>query len=188
MSKKQYPSVEYLRQVLEYRDGKLFWLERPREHFKSDASWKYSKTRFSGTEAGHLGHSKRGNVTVDRHLVNIDGSHIYRSLIVWALHHGQWPKHLIDHKDQNTLNDKIENLRECTKSLNGANQKIKSNNKSGFKGVFRLESGRFLASIMVNRKTYYLGRYDTAEEAADVYAEAAKEHFGEFAYTGRLDP
>ena len=33
MPNDKYPSIEYLRQCFEYRNGKLYWTERPIDHF-----------------------------------------------------------------------------------------------------------------------------------------------------------
>ena len=42
--------------------------------------------------------------------------------------------------------------------------------------------GKFEVSCKKNKKNYYLGRYDTIEEASNVFWAAAQELYGEFAY------
>lgn len=46
-------SFETVRQLIRYEPdtGKLFWLERPREFFKTEASCKSWNKRFAGKEA-----------------------------------------------------------------------------------------------------------------------------------------
>jgi AP2 domain/HNH endonuclease len=91
----------------------------------------------------------------------------------------------VDHKNMNTLDNRKENLRICTKTQNQGNIRKYRNNTSGFKGVTRnLKSGRpWAAQIAVNHKHYGLGCYNTPEEAHQAYCVAAKKYFGEFART-----
>lgn len=91
----------------------------------------------------------------------------------------------VDHVNRNTLDNRRINLRPCTRSQNCANQKIRSTNTSGFKGVNlkRRSSGqtKWCARISVNYKRIQLGYFLTAKEAARAYDAAALKHFGEFA-------
>jgi hypothetical protein len=52
---------------------------------------------------------------------------------------------------------------------------------SGYRGVTLLYSGRYQARIRHEGKNHGLGTFDTAEEAAHAYDDAAKEWHGEFA-------
>ena len=45
-------TLEYLRECFYYKDGKLFWKERPRHHFKTDWSWKRFNKNKPDTEVG----------------------------------------------------------------------------------------------------------------------------------------
>ena len=85
----------------------------------------------------------------------------------------------IDHIDGNPLNNTRKNLRQCTTAQNMRNQKLKSTNTTGFKGVFR-HGERFRAQIMFNYKSIHLGIFDTAEDAHSAYKVAAQKYFGEF--------
>lgn len=85
----------------------------------------------------------------------------------------------VDHKDGNGLNNTRGNLRICTPQENRFNQR-KHKGMSRFKGVV-FNGGKWMARINVNRKTIYIGKYNTEEAAARAYDEAARKHFGEFA-------
>lgn len=88
----------------------------------------------------------------------------------------------VDHIDGNGLNNRRCNLRLATNAQNAYNQKKRSDNASGFKGVsFDKSRNKWIAQIMVNYKHIHLGRFETPEEAYRAYRQAAFEYFGEFA-------
>lgn len=96
------------------------------------------------------------------------------------------PGMLVDHINGNTLDNRRENLRVCTKQQNCANQAAKITNTSGFKGVYWNPSiNKWCSQIMVKYKKIHLGVFVKAEDAADAYDLAAKKHFGEFANTNK---
>lgn len=93
------------------------------------------------------------------------------------------PGFCFDHINRNPHDNRRDNLRHCTKQQNECNRAPGANNATGYKGVcFEMFTGRYLAKIQVHGVAMNLGRYDTKEEAARVYDEAAKIHHGEFAY------
>jgi hypothetical protein len=88
----------------------------------------------------------------------------------------------VDHADGDGLNNRRLNLRDSDCSQNAWNQKKKSNNTSGFKGVtWDKNREKWITHIGFHRKMYFLGRFSTAEEAARAYDEAARRLYGEFA-------
>ena len=92
------------------------------------------------------------------------------------------PQVLVDHINGDSLDNRRENLRACTAAENTRNRAPLRKNATGFKGVSRTASGKFLAEIKKHKKRYRLGRFKTAGEAARAYDAKAKELFGEFAY------
>lgn len=92
-----------------------------------------------------------------------------------------WPKTIIDHDDEDGLNNQRGNLRLSSKSTNAMNKGKPVNNTSGFKGVtWCKSSSKWKAQIMVNRKRKNLGYFPTKEEAYKAYCEAGKKYHGEF--------
>lgn len=180
MAKREYPSIDLVRECLREEDGRLYWLKRPRHHFKREPDWRTWNSSWSGKEAG----SPSGEKGKRRWRVVLNRFGIYRYQIVWAFHKDEW-RSLLDHENRNQLDDRIENLRSVTHSLNHANRPINKNNRSGFKGVsWHSQAGRWAARVMVNRKNVYLGLFDDPAEAHQAYLKAAQHHFGEFACSG----
>lgn len=89
------------------------------------------------------------------------------------------PEHFIDHIDGDKSNNRLANLRDVCRSVNGQNQrKAMRDNKSGKLGVSVI-GARFRALIVVDGKQRYLGTYDDAEAAHEIYlAEKRKFHAG----------
>lgn len=89
---------------------------------------------------------------------------------------------VIDHANMNRLDNRRANLRSCTISQNLYNCTVKSNNRSGLKGVGKNNrGGKYNARITVSGKVIVLGSFDSKVEAARAYDMAAIANHGEFA-------
>lgn len=108
--------------------------------------------------------------------------YLHRLVLSRMLGRDLLPTEDVDHTNMNPLDNRRENLRLATRSQNLANTKTRSNNTSGFKGVyFDKTKQKWRAIITVNKEIKRLGRFDTPEEAHAAYCEAAKHYYGEFA-------
>lgn len=112
--------------------------------------------------------------------IGIYGGRYFAHRLAWLYMTGEMPKGMIDHKDNDGLNNQWDNLREASRTENLANRPAQRNNTSGQKGVRQINN-RFYARIKVLDREIALGAFATAEEANCAYALAAKQHFGEFA-------
>lgn len=121
-------------------------------------------------------------------MISIVGRLYYAHRLAWLYVYGMWPHGEIDHIDGNRSNNRLGNLRVCTTAENAQNSSIKSNNKSGFVGVyFDKATGRWRAQIKTAGKTTQLGRFDTAENASAAY-KAAKQRSHPFNPVLRVQP
>ena len=152
---------ERVREVLDYDDGILRW-----------------KKRIS--RRGVLGKEPGGTNPGGYKFFMLDGRTRLAHRVIFLWHHGYMPKE-IDHADGNKLNNRIENLRPSTKSENCCNRHMRSDNKSGFKGVYwHKDSGKWRAEIGFRGKKTQLGAFACPEDAAKAYAVAALQLHGDF--------
>ena len=87
-----------------------------------------------------------------------------------------------DHHNRNKLDNRKENLVQCTNQENTRNISVGKNNTSGFIGVnFNKRSNKWHARIVVNSKEHHLGFFANKEDAIRTRLCAEKEYFGEFA-------
>ena len=86
---------------------------------------------------------------------------------------------VVDHIDGDTMNNTRSNLRLCSQQENTWNSKSRKS-CSGFKGVAK-HQGKWTARLTINGKNLYLGLFETKEDAAISYNNAAIKHFGSFA-------
>lgn len=90
-----------------------------------------------------------------------------------------------DHINMNKLDNRKDNLRNCTRTENLGHIALSSHNKSGLKGV-GVRNNKWRAYISNKNKHIHLGYFSTKELAAKAYNVKALELFGEFALLNKI--
>jgi hypothetical protein len=148
--------------TFEYREGKLYW--------------KYVKSiRIkAGDEAGR--EDGQGYRTVRFNYKMYRTHHL-----IYLMFHGVLPT-LIDHINNDRLDNRIENLRIATDSQNNCNKGIQANNTSGSKNVkWHERIKKYEVSVQINKQRKYIGVFEDLEFAELVAIEARNKYHGEFA-------
>lgn len=147
--------IDNLRDTFDYVDGVLFWKRVNDRCYSVKPGDKAGAVNSSGAMC-----------------LSLDGKSYLNHRIIFAMHHGYLPE-FVDHVDGNRLNNRIENLRDATKTENGQNSKRSKANTSGVKGV-DLHEGKWRARVVVNGKSKHVGNYKTLEEAS-IAVKAARD-------------
>lgn len=126
------------------------------------------KGAAAGTIAGDVTGHGYGRIAVDYMRY-----HAHR--LAWFHFYGRWPVGDVDHINGVRTDNRIANLREGSRGDNMQNQRApRRDNRSGLLGVEVHRTGRFTARIKANGKRYYLGIFDTPEEAHAAYIAAKR--------------
>jgi hypothetical protein len=152
---------------IDWDAGRFFWKEPPWNH-----------PRLLGTEAG----CARPTHNEKYYWVIKVGKAHRRGRLMFLAAHGRWPEPCLDHIDGDSLNDRLNNIREATVTENAWNHKRRSRRIPLPMGVrLNNKSGRYSARISVHGKQIHLGAYDTPEQAAEAYQTKRGEFYGDFA-------
>lgn len=92
-----------------------------------------------------------------------------------------------DHINRNRLDNQKHNLRPLTRTLNNMNSPSEKNSSSKYRGVYFCKARhKWIAQISINRKPKNLGGFNSEEDAARVYNEAAEKYYGSVAYKNEV--
>jgi hypothetical protein len=154
-----------------------------REHYEYHSSGRLiiKKATSRGRAVGEfvVGWIKNGSHKYWQMMVRKKKARTHR--VIFAIVHGYIPKY-IDHIDGNTLNNKIENLRECTQSENSTNSKIRTDNSTGIKGLgFHKSTNRWRGRIKKEGKLHYLQSVNKGKVISWLKKTRLKLH-GEYAH------
>lgn len=108
-------------------------------------------------------------------------SSIMMHQLILPTENGYMPDHI--HGKESRNDNRKSNLRIVTKSQNAMNQGLRSDNRSGVRGVYWNEhANMWIADIQKDGKRHYLGVFSNFNDAVNARKEAEKKYFGEYAY------
>jgi hypothetical protein len=174
--------TEKLDEIFRYDpiSGKLFWREmrNGRRNLARECGyvWKTRRIAQSGVPAEQR-----------YRIITLDGEQLRAHNIAWEIVNGPIPAgFIIDHRDGDGLNNRIENLRRVKPAENSRNMSIPVNNTSGITGVYlNKKTNKWVAAIRVDGKLKYLGSFDQKGDALAARREAEKTQ-GYFRRHGRV--
>lgn len=148
------PNVERLRELFCVRaDGALI----RRNTFRRNAQ--------AGSIAGCLHHT--GYV-----YVRVDGHRLPAHHIVWAIEHDCYPALDLDHINGKRADNRVQNLREVSRSVNSQNRrKANRNGSSGLLGAHKRLDGYVAVVYLPTGRRIERGIFPTAVEAHEAYIE-----------------
>jgi hypothetical protein len=88
----------------------------------------------------------------------------------------------VDHINGDSLDNRRDNLRLCTRQQNCCNRKHQIKAKSKYKGVHPRKD-KWAAVIRFKKRLRHIGVFETEVAAAMAYDDKARELFGDFAFT-----
>jgi hypothetical protein len=158
------PDVELLKMHLNYNPDTGVFLAKT----GGRAGWKIGEP---------VGFNDRGYLRI-----HINKKYHAAHRLAWVMTHGFLSdEDQIDHIDGNRSNNSISNLRIASHGANCQNVGIPRHNTSGIKGVHWAASNKkWRAQIKLHGKRYFLGDFNSKEEAAKAYEAASLQMHGEF--------
>jgi hypothetical protein len=168
------PDAGTLREMFDYdpESGEIRYRHRPRNYFSDEQSFKRWNTLFSGTVA--KSQTRRGCI-----VLSIRGVTYLAHRVAFKIHHGIEPPLVLDHINRDPSDNRILNIRAATPSQNTMNSTIRSDTRTGVRGV-SIWKDQFCAYVYVNGHQHWLGTFQTIEQASKIRELAARKLFGDF--------
>ena len=138
-------------------------------------------TMGNGNYAGRVvGTTPDGTRTNRYSSTKIHGQHWCVHKLIYLYHHGVVPEQL-DHINQDSADNRIENLRVASASENMCNRKLFAHSTSGCKGVsWHKAQSRWFVYVDAKKKRKNIGYFDDLELADLVATEARNLYHGAF--------
>jgi len=93
-------------------------------------------------------------------------------LAMW-LYTGKKPILFLDHINRDRGDNRIDNLREVSRSQNGLNQNpVNRKSYTGVIGVYKVKKNTYKSLISVDKKQHYLGTFKSIADAQTAYLDA----------------
>lgn len=167
----------------DFEKGELTWRYRPRNHFVSDRAWSTWNANYAWTLAGSTSWRTKSylfrRVTINRMYFPVHH-------ILWVMYTGEMfdtTLSVVDHIDNNPLNNAITNLRVVTQQQNMWNTRPIGKDSSEFKGVcFDENRQKWLMQIRVGSGKL-CARFTREADAAYLYRVLSEHYHGEFSST-----
>jgi hypothetical protein len=175
MSKKELPSPELLRQLLRYEPdtGKLYWKERDISFFNTTEkrSAKHACVQWNSRLAGKEAFTADDGKGYRNGLIFKKVYSAHR--IIWTMFYGAAPINQIDHINGIRSDNRISNLRAVSSKENNMNRAIRSDNSSGYTGVYFVKKTcRWVCTISANGRLVHLGSFADKNDAITARKEA----------------
>ena len=136
---------ELVKEYLTYKNGELHWIK--------------PKARAKGRFGTFDGRYRVGSFF---------GKRLKEHQLIWFYHYGTWPK-MIDHKDRNKSNNKIDNLIETDTFKNSQNTDRTSFSSKQVGVSFYKRTGKWRARTWYDGKRIELGMFETEQLAIESY-------------------
>lgn len=112
-------------------------------------------------------------------VIRLDGVRYRAARLAWFYMTGSWPYDVVDHINGDTLDNRWSNLRSVDGSINAQNRRSSKRGKLAPIGAYlHKKSGKYQASMTLTllgqKRSIYLGLYDTEEQAHMAYMEAKR--------------
>lgn len=152
--------------TIELTQGKIALVCDCHYDMVKDAKWCYAPTGYAVRRVG----GRKANLTQMHRVIN-----------------GTSKEFLVDHENQNKLDNRCSNLRACTKAENMRNRGVQLNSKSGVKGVSWDKFGkRWHVQVTKDGKRAFSAYTRDLNEARQIQMDASKRLFGNFSPNGVL--
>ena len=100
--------------------------------------------------------------------------------LAWLYVYGKMPDEEMDHINRIRSDNRLSNIRSCTRHQNAMNQKRRTDNSTGHSGVYNDIRGGWRVWVHVEGKPRWIGRFPSFDDAVKARREAEKRHYGRF--------
>lgn len=171
-------TLKFIKEALDYdpRTGIFTWKTRPVDHFSSEQSALAKNKRYAGTIAGRI--TAKGYIDIQ-----LNGKMYKAHRLAWLYTNSVWPEE-IDHINGIRSDNRLANLRSCSRSENMQNMSKKPS-LSGIKGVnWDKRRNCYVARVAVKGVRHERFPFATLEAAKEAVINLRAQLHGDFANNG----